>query len=44
VLFAYEAEASPGKVVVGFRRLPQGEARDAVNELLDEVVRDAAGL
>lgn len=43
VLFAYEAEASPGKVVVGFRRLPQGEARDTVNELLDEVAREAAG-
>lgn len=43
VLFAYEAEAAPGKVVMGFRRLPAGPGRDEVNALLDEIVKDAAG-
>jgi uncharacterized protein (DUF302 family) len=42
VLFAYEAEAEPGKVVVGFRRLPSGPGRDDVNALLEEIVEDAA--
>ncbi|MCC2612064.1 DUF302 domain-containing protein [Neorhizobium sp. Rsf11] len=43
VLFAYEAEAAPGTVKVGFRRLPEGEARDDVNSLLDDLVREASG-
>lgn len=43
VLFVYEAEAEAGTVNVGFRRLPDGEGRDAVNALLDEIVKDAAG-
>ncbi|RST84438.1 DUF302 domain-containing protein [Aquibium carbonis] len=42
VLFAYETEAEPGKVVVGFRRLPAGPGRDEVNALLDEIVSEAA--
>lgn len=42
-LFVYEAEADPGTVVVGFRRLPDGDGRDKVNSLLDEIARDAAG-
>lgn len=42
VVFAYEAEAEPGKVVVGFRRLPAGPGRDEVNALLEEIVEDAA--
>lgn len=43
VLFAYETEASPGAVTVGFRRLPEGPGRDEVNALLDEIAREAAG-
>lgn len=43
VLFAYEEEAEPGKVVLGFRRLPDGAGRDEVNALLEEMVEDAAG-
>lgn len=43
VLFVYEAEAEPGVVKVGFRRLPEGEGRDQVNTLLDDIVKDAAG-
>jgi hypothetical protein len=43
VLFVYEAEATPGTVTVGFRRLPAGEGRDDVNALLDEIAREAAG-
>jgi uncharacterized protein (DUF302 family) len=43
VLFAYEAEEAPGKVVVGFRRLPSGPGRDEVNALLEEIVEEAAG-
>lgn len=43
VLFAYEAEAAPGKVRVGFRHLPAGDGRDAVNTLLGEIVEEAAG-
>lgn len=42
VLFAYEAEAEPGTVVVGFRRLPAGPGRDDVNALLEEIVEEAA--
>ena len=43
VLFAYEAEAAPGVVKVGFRQLPAGDGRDAVNALLGEIVEEAAG-
>jgi hypothetical protein len=42
VIFAYEAEGAPGKVVVGFRRLPDGPGRDDVNALLEEIVDEAA--
>ena len=42
-LFVYEAEAKPGTVTVGFRRLPPGDGRDEVNALLDEIAREAAG-
>lgn len=43
VLFAYEAESDPGSVVIGFRRLPDGPGRDAVNTLLGEIAAEAAG-
>lgn len=43
VLFAYEAEAEAGKVVVGFRKLPAGPGRDEVNVLLDEIAGEASG-
>jgi len=43
VLFAYETEEKPGSVMVGFRRLPDGDGRDQVNSLLDEIAREAAG-
>ncbi len=43
VVFAYEAEDAPGKVVVGFRRLPDGDGRDEVNALLEEITREATG-
>lgn len=42
-VFVYEAEADPGTVHVGFRRLPAGGGRDKVNEMLDEIAREAAG-
>ncbi|MEQ1940613.1 DUF302 domain-containing protein [Mesorhizobium sp. CN5-321] len=43
IVFAYEAEAAPGKVVVGYRRLPKGDGRDQVNDLLDEIAKEASG-
>ena len=43
VVFAYETEAAPGSVRVGFRRLPEGGGRDQVNALLDEIAREVAG-
>ena len=43
IVFVYETDAEPGTVNVGFRRLPEGEGRDQVNELLDEIAREAAG-
>lgn len=43
VIFAYEAEADPGTVNVGFRRLPPGDGRDEVNRLLEEISSSAAG-
>ena len=36
-------EAEAGTVNVGFRRLPEGEGRDQVNELLDGIAKEAAG-
>lgn len=42
VLFVYEAEETPGEVVVGYRPLPAGPGRDEVNTLLDEIAREAA--
>ncbi len=43
IVFTYEADAKPGTVVVGFRRLPKGDGRDQVNDLLDEIAREASG-
>lgn len=43
IVFAYEAEAEPGKVIVGFRRLPAGDGRDEVNTLLEEITNEAVG-
>jgi len=42
VVFVYEEAAMPGKVTVGFRQLPEGGARDQVNDLLTEIVNEAA--
>lgn len=42
IVFAYEAEAMPGRVVVGYRRLPAGNGRDQVNKLLDEIAQEAS--
>ncbi|SOE08665.1 hypothetical protein SAMN05877838_0394 [Hoeflea halophila] len=42
VVFAYETEDAPGAVTIGFRRLPDGGERDAVNALLSEIIKDAA--
>ncbi len=43
VLFAYEPSEAPGTVTLGFRRLPDGNGRDDINSLLDEIAREAAG-
>jgi hypothetical protein len=43
IVFAYEAATSPGKVVVGFRRLPPGGGRDQVNTVLEAIAKEAAG-
>ncbi|WP_417415245.1 DUF302 domain-containing protein [Hoeflea sp.] len=42
VVFAYEPAETPGKVTVGFRKLPAGGERDAVNALLSDIIEDAA--
>ncbi|MCB1423398.1 MAG: DUF302 domain-containing protein, partial [Nitratireductor sp.] len=42
VVFVYEAENGGDGVTVGFRRLPEGGARDKVNKLLSEIISDAA--
>lgn len=48
-VFLYETPDAPGKVTVGFRRLPEtgpeasGKALAAVNELLSGIVREVAG-
>ena len=41
VLFLYERADMPGKITVGFRKLPEGGPRDEVNELLTEIVTEA---
>ena len=43
IIVVYETEAEAGTVNVGFRRLPDGDARDKVNALLDTIAREAAG-
>lgn len=43
VVFVHEDVAAPGKVTVGFRKLPAGGVRDEVNALLTEIVAEAAG-
>ena len=43
VLFVYETEKDTGTVTVGFRRLPDGPGRDEINNLLDEIAREASG-
>jgi uncharacterized protein (DUF302 family) len=42
VVFVYEAADMPGDVTLGFRRLPEGGARDEVNALLSDIVKEAA--
>ena len=41
VVFVYEEASMPGKVTVGFRRLPEGGGRDQVNALLTEIIDEA---
>lgn len=41
IVFAYEPEATPGSVTVGFRRLPDGPGRDEVNALLEEILSES---
>lgn len=41
-VFVYETEEAPGTVTIGFRKLPDGGKRDAVNELLKEIADGAA--
>lgn len=43
-VFAYEAQGKPGTVVVGYRHLPDGDGRDAINKVLDEIAREAANM
>ena len=42
VVFVYEPAVEPGKIVVGYRRLPSGGPRDEVNRLLGDIIKDAA--
>lgn len=42
VVFVYENAETPGKVTVGFRRLPEGGERDQVNTLLTDIIDEAA--
>ena len=42
-VFLYELADQPGTVHVGYRQMPGGEMQ-AVQELLDEIAREAAGL
>ena len=41
VVFVYEKAETPGKVTVGFRKLPEGGSRDQVNTLLEEIAKSA---
>lgn len=41
VVFVYENAETPGKVTVGFRRLPDGGQRDQVNTLLTDIIDEA---
>ncbi len=42
VVFIYETVDGTEGVTVGFRRLPSGGARDKVNTLLSEIIKEAA--
>lgn len=42
VVFVYEAADMEGTVTVGFRSLPEGGERDAVNTLLKDIIAEAA--
>ena len=44
VIFVYELADAEGTVHVGYRRPPQNGALAEVDQFLDEIVRDAAGL
>ncbi|GAB4348984.1 MAG: hypothetical protein Kow0026_04010 [Oricola sp.] len=41
VVFVYENAETPGKMTVGFRRLPEGGRRDQVNTLLTAIIDEA---
>ena len=42
VVFVYEDASMEGTVTVGFRSLPEGGERDQVNDLLTEIIEEAA--
>lgn len=42
VLFVYEKDNSDEGVTIGFRHLPEGGARDQVNDVLTEIIESAA--
>ncbi len=42
VVFVYEDAATPGKVTIGHRTLPEGGQRRQVNDILNDIVRTAA--
>ncbi len=42
VIFVYDEAGSDDGVVIGFRHLPSGGARDQVNTLLTEIIESAA--
>ncbi|MBC7282369.1 DUF302 domain-containing protein [Hoeflea sp.] len=42
VVFVYEDAATPGKVTIGHRNLPEGGERGQVNDILNEIVKTAA--
>ena len=49
-MFVFETTANPGKITVGYKILngaknpASQKALDAVNKIMDEMVREAAGL
>lgn len=43
VIFVYETQDEQGTVNLGYRKLPPGEDRDAINVLLEQIVTEAAG-